>query len=93
VHDRARPVPLTEDSPLYFKALAVRLQHIVHDQAIQLAEAQARLAVADRAALEQGLPAVEGELRAALGVPDDYRFNWQTLAFEPPAVPAPPVDR
>jgi len=85
VHDTARPPTLTPGHPLYHKALAVRLQQVVHDQTIQLAEAQARLAMAERQAMGPGLAAIERELREALEPSEDATFNWQTLAFETPA--------
>ena len=85
MHDTARPPTLTPGHPLYHKALAVRLQQIVHEQTIQLAEAQARLAMADRQAMAPGLAAIERELREALDPPEGATFNWQTLTFDAPA--------
>lgn len=87
MHDTARPPALTPTDPVYYKALAVRLQLVVYEQTIQLAEAQARLAVAERTAMTTGLEAIEREARDLVQPPDAYRFNWQTLAFEPPPDP------
>jgi len=89
VHDTARQPALTPTDPVYYKALAVRLQLVVYEQTIQLAEAQARLALAERQAMAAGQDAIEREARDLVQPPDEYRFNWQTLAFEPPAPPAP----
>jgi hypothetical protein len=89
VHDTARAPALTPTDPLYYKALAVRLQLVVYEQTIQLAEAQARLASAERQAMTAGLAAIERDARELVQPPEDHRFNWQTLAFEPP--PDPPA--
>ena len=83
MHDTARPPGLTPTDPVYYKALAVRLQQIIHEQTIQLAEAQARLAALERQAMTPGLEAIEREAREIVQPPDGHRFNWQTLTFEP----------
>jgi hypothetical protein len=90
VHDTARPPALTPTDPIYYKALSVRLQLVVYEQTIQLAEAQAQLATAERRAMTPGLEAIEREARDLVQPPDEHRFNWTTLAFEPPPSP---VDR
>jgi hypothetical protein len=83
VHDTARASTLTPAHPLYHKVLAVHLQIALHEQALQLADARGRLAMAERALLTPGLEAIERELRESLLPPEDHTFNWQTLAFEP----------
>jgi hypothetical protein len=85
VHDTARLPALTPAHPLFYKALALHLQLALHDQTIQLADARARLALAERQAMNPGLEMVVGELRDSLQPPDDHPFNWQTLTFDPPA--------
>ena len=89
MHDTAHHLELTPAHPLFHKVLAVHLQTVVHEQTIQLAQAQARLASAERQLLQPGVEAIERELRESLQPPEDYRFNWSTLAFEAPAPPAP----
>jgi hypothetical protein len=89
VHDTAKAPTLTPGHPLFFKVYALHLQIVIHDQTVQLAEVRARLALAERQAMNQGLEVIERELRESLAPPDDHRFNWQTLAFEPPAPPVP----
>lgn len=89
MHDTAHPPTLTPAHPLFHKVLAIHLQLVVHDQAIQLADARGRLAAAERQLLQAGLEAVERDLRESLQPPEDHSFNWTTLAFQPPAPPAP----
>ena len=84
MHDTAKPQALTAAHPLFFKVYSLHLQIVIHDQTVQLADARARLALAERQAMTPGLDAVATELRESLQAPEDHTFNWQTLAFEPP---------
>ena len=83
MHDTARLPELSPAHPLFYKVYALHLQIVIHDQTVQLADARARLALAERQAMTPGLEVIERELRESLQPPDDATFNWQTLAFEP----------
>jgi hypothetical protein len=73
--------PAALPEPWLSKALAVKLQLDAWNRELALAQAAARIAVLERAALTAQLPALETALLAALGAPPDARFDWQTLTI------------